>query len=178
MKITNELLQKWGACPDGKTWFNAQTEINGKKIIVNFIAANAHLDWANWLICRMFTHKQNVKYAIFAAEQVLELFEKKYPDDTRPRQAIEAARTVLKINSVKTRAAADAAGDAAGEAARAAAWAVARDAAWAVARATGVAADAARDSAWAAARDAAWAAGVAAGKAVQIKILNYGLSLI
>ena len=39
---------------------------------------------------------QKVQYAIFAAEKVIYLFENKYPDDGRPRKAIEAAKKYVK----------------------------------------------------------------------------------
>jgi len=82
-------------------------------------------------------------YAIFAAEQVLGIYEKKYPEDGRPRKAIEAAKAWIKNPFEETKKAAYAA-DAA---ARAAAHAAARAAADAVARA---AARAAADAAYAA----------------------------
>jgi hypothetical protein len=53
--------------------------------------------------------KQYLAYAIFAAEQVLENYEKQYPDDKRPRLAIEAAKKVLKNNSEQNRSAANSA---------------------------------------------------------------------
>ena len=93
-------------------------------------------------------------FAADCAERVLRLFEAKYPNDDRPRKAIEAARAFARgeIDAVARDAARDAAWDAAWDAAGDAA----RDAAW----------DAARAAAWAAARDAAWAAaGAAAGAA-------------
>ena len=92
-------------------------------------------------------------FAADCAEHVLHLFEKKCPDDKRPRQAIEDARKFAngEITSEELATAWAAAGDAAWDAAGDAAWA-----AWAAAR------DAARaaawDAAWAAAGDAAWAA--------------------
>ena len=46
------------------------------------------------------------KLAIFAAEQVLDIFERRYPDDKRPRQAIEAAKKVLENDTEETRRAA------------------------------------------------------------------------
>jgi len=109
------------------------------------------------------------------AEHVLPRFEKAYPGDKRPRQAIRAARDFVagKITAeqlARARAAAraaagaarDAAWAAAGTAARAAAGA-ARDAAWAAAgTAAREAAWAAREAAWAA-WEAAWAAWDAAG---------------
>jgi len=92
------------------------------------------------------------------AEHVLPLFEKAYPGDKRPRQAIRAARDFVagKITA-KQLARAQAA---AAWAARAAAWeaagAAAQEAAWAAAwAAAGMAARAAAWAAGAAARDAA-----------------------
>ena len=105
-------------------------------------------------------------FACDCAEHVLSLYEAKYPDDGRPRKAIETARryaegkaAVEELTDVWAAAWA-AAEDAAEDAAEAAAWAAARaaaraaawDAAWDAAGAA--AEDAARAAAWA----AAWAA--------------------
>jgi hypothetical protein len=104
------------------------------------------------------------------AESVLHIFEKKYPNDDRPRKAIETKRKFVKgeIDREELNAAWDAASAAARDAASAAARDAARDAAWdaasAAARdaASAAARDAARDAAWDAAWAAAWAAGAAA----------------
>ena len=40
--------------------------------------------------------KKSVKLAIFAAEQVIDIFEKEYKNDKRPRWAIQAAKRWLK----------------------------------------------------------------------------------
>ena len=112
-------------------------------------------------------------FAADCAEFVLPIFEKEYPNDDRPRKAIQAARDYA--NGLMSREqlaaawdAADAAWDAAGaaawdaaDAARAAAWDAARDAAWA-----------ARDAADAA-RDAAGAARAAAGEQIKSILLKY-----
>jgi hypothetical protein len=84
------------------------------------------------------------------AESVLHIFEEKYPEDNRPRKAINAARDFA--NGLITVEQLDAAGSAAGAAAWAA-WA----AAWA-ARAAAWAAEAVRAAAWAAAGAAVRAA--------------------
>ena len=47
------------------------------------------LEWYKW------TKKDSLRLAIFSAEQVLSNFEKEYPEDKRPREAIEAAKKVL-----------------------------------------------------------------------------------
>jgi hypothetical protein len=81
-------------------------------------------------------------FACDCAERVLHLFEAKYPNDDRPRKAIEVAQRFA--NGDATTEELTAAWDAARDAARAAA----RDAAWDAARA------AARGAAWDAARGA------------------------
>jgi hypothetical protein len=97
-------------------------------------------------------------FAADCAELVLPIYEKDYPDDKRPRLAIQAARDYANglITLEELSAAGAASWAAAGAASLAAAWAAARAAARAAAWA------AAWDAAWAAARaaarDAAWAA--------------------
>ena len=78
------------------------------------------------------------------AERVLPIFEKAYPDDDRPRNAIAVSRRFANGDASKEELAAakNDAWAAAGAAAEAAAWAAAEAAAWAV---TG---DAARSAAW------------------------------
>jgi hypothetical protein len=123
------------------------------------------------------------KYAIFAAKQVIQIYEKKYPRDSRPRQAIEAAEKYLNEPTEDNKNAAYAAAAAADATAYAAA---------AAADAAADAAGAAADSAYAAASSAhaAYAAAHAADAAVdaatwaaprrkiQLEIINYGLNLL
>ena len=53
-------------------------------------------NWNEWLIQKSVNQKQAIKVAIFSAELVIDIYEKKYPEDKRPRQAIEAAKAYLK----------------------------------------------------------------------------------
>ena len=103
---------------------------------------------------RTWNEKTARLFACDCAERALPIFEKKYPDDKRPRQAIETAREYANGKATKKElvAAWAAARDAAGVAAWAAARYVACDAAWYAAR------YAARYAAWDAGRDAARAA--------------------
>ena len=158
MKITQEWLDKWDACEPGQKWFWAQEKRDHLRVVEKLIKEK-RLGWANWVIVRGMTRKHFLAYAIYAARQVLDIFEKKYPGDNRPRAAIEAAETCLKKDTPGNRAAAGAAG--AAGAAREAVWA-----AWAAGAAVGAAAL------------AAWAAGAAAGVKMQLKILFYGLKLL
>jgi len=113
MKITKRLLLKYSACIDGIDWFCNQKETDLIKLIEGAIKDKARLDWANWLIARVMTHDNQVKYAIYAAEQVIDIFEKKYPNDKRPRQAIDAAKKYLEEPTEENRNAASAANAAA-----------------------------------------------------------------
>ncbi len=190
MIITTDWLKEQDACSGGMDWFSMQSETDGRAVMESLISAGK-LEWANWLIARMLDHTDRIRYAVFAAEQVLDIFEKQYPGDKRPRLAIEAARMVIKNDVPKTRAAAKDAGEsaeaawaAAGAAGAAgAAWA-ARNAAWTAGESTEAAAGAAGASSWAAGA-AAWAAGEstkAAGNAdevsMKIKIIKHGISLL
>ena len=152
MKVTVSFLEDQNACNSGIAKFEAifrkQAEL--KDIIQYGIKSKdkSNLLDCNWLIVRKMTHKQKIQYAIYAAEQVIKIYEKKYPNDDRPRKAIEAAKQILKNNNKKNRDAA---------------------AAYAAYTADAAYADAAADAAYAAA--AAWIK-------LETKILKYGLELI
>ena len=194
-------LRKNKACPDAITWFTNQNETNLSRIVDSLLTYN-HFDWANWVIARLLNKKQKIEYAVFSAEQVIDIFEKKYPDDKRPRNAIEAAKKCLLHDTVENRLAANAAADAATYAANAAADAAvdaadaAADADYAAAYAAAYTAADAADAAtyaayaaayadyaaayanYAAAYAAAYTAANAAGlKEMRAKILEYGLRL-
>jgi hypothetical protein len=114
-----------------------------------------------------WTKLDSVALAIYSAELVIKIYEDKYPNDSRPRDAIKAAKAYLKTpNKKNARAAADAAdaADAARAAADAdaAAYAAAAARAAADADAAAYAAAAARAAADADAADAADAARAAA----------------
>jgi hypothetical protein len=195
MKITEKFLRIDNhACDEGYKWWldnNNPTDVIATAKKLN---SDDHNDWANWLLVRFMTHEQKVKYAIFAAEQVIDIYEKKYPGDDRPRKAIEAARNYLKDKSLKNKnaaataayaadaAAAYAAADAAAAAAYAADAAAYAAAAYAAAAAADAAYAAAYDAAYAAyaAAAAAYAAAYAAAtrKDMQNKILEYGVGLL
>ena len=105
MKITNEWLAENRACKFGAEWFSNQTETDLVVVLRKLIVEN-HFSWANWLIVRNMGLKQKRQYAVFAAEQVLPIYEKKYPDDKRPRNAIDAAKKVIEDDTEENRNAA------------------------------------------------------------------------
>jgi len=75
--------------------------------------------WSEMRVAKAWewTKRDSVELAVYAAELVIGRFEKQYPDDKRPRAAIEAAKAWLKNPCEKTSAAAFAAARAAARAA-------------------------------------------------------------
>ena len=108
MEITESWLKEKSACSEGIVWFTAQEEVDAVKVLEKLIKEKK-LDWANWTIARVMSYRQYVSYAVFAAEQVIDLYEKEYPDNKRPREAIEAAKKCIKDPSGKNKVAAHAA---------------------------------------------------------------------
>jgi len=124
--------------------------------------------WEKMRVVRSWkwTKKDSILLAIFAARLVLKNFEKEFPNDDRPRKAIEAAEAYAKNPTKKNREAAESAAWAAESAAWVAesvtesAWATA----WVTAKSAAEAAWAARSTARSATRSTAWAAAWAATK--------------
>jgi hypothetical protein len=159
-RITSKYLASISACTDARTAFEVKFPKGASvDVVFKVMFAEKELDWAGWLIARLLNHKNRIHYAIYAAEQVIEIFEKKYPDDKRPRLAIEAAKAVLKKNNKANR-------DAAGAAA------------YAAYAAADAAADAASKAAYAASKAAYAASKAEFAAAMKQKIIEHGLKLL
>jgi len=111
MNITLKSLRKLSPCEPGYEWCrkNFKKGKNNLAEVLRALQNDGHNNWANWLIVRHMTHEQKIMYAIFAAEQVINIYEKKYPTDDRPRKAIEAAKEYLRLKTAAAAAAAYAA---------------------------------------------------------------------
>jgi hypothetical protein len=106
MKMTLEKLESLHPCADGLEF--------AKKCDGDFTSIWQTCDRGDWLIwllgrCNLLKKKLAVKIAIECAKRVLSNHEKKYPEDLRPRQAIEAAEKWLKSPTAKNKNAASAA---------------------------------------------------------------------
>src|SRR3990167_2818173 len=102
-KISVEWLEEQDACIAGIIWFQKQSDTNSIVVLKKLIAEK-RLDWANWTIVRVMNREQYLAYGIYAAEQVIDIFEKKFPNDMRPRAAIAATKSVLKNDTKESRA--------------------------------------------------------------------------
>jgi len=180
MKTTlNEIRAK---IPCSSGWSKLLTSLNKTKadddeITFKYILESNGIEDAVWCL-KVKDYKEVCLFCADVAELVLPIFEKKHPDDKRPREAIEGVRlyhsgdiTIDALRNLRTAAAyaADAAADA--DAAYAADAAADADAAYAAADAAAAAdadaAYAAADAAAAADADAAYAAADAAADAAR-----------
>ena len=180
MNITKVQIKALDPCTDAWKWY--LKEKHDKKtpdLLALLLVTNERKpDWARWLFTRLMTVNQRREIAIFAAEQVLPIFEKKYPDDARPRKAIEAAKAVLASDTPENRKAAVNAAYAAYAAYAAAHAADAAAAAYAAANAAADAAYAFFAAADAAADAAANAASADARKKMQERIIKEAVRIL
>ena len=103
--ITKKFLLKICACREAIEYFDEKKLSLSASDWIRHLIKKDKLEWANWFIVRCMKYKQYVSYAVYAAEQVIHIYEKKYPDDKRPREAIEAAKRCIKNPSRKNKAA-------------------------------------------------------------------------
>jgi len=196
--ITEQKLLDAGCCSSVKKYFSEQ----GKKrrnvddLLSEAISNDDHYD-AAYAISALMKPMQRVEWAVWSAEQVINIFEEMHPDDDRPRKAIVAAKRYLKnpsdANAANAANAADYANAAAADAAAADAATNATNAAPNAAYAAANAANAANAAAYAnapsanaanAAANAVYAAngggaaGDAARKAMFTKNLREGLTIL
>ena len=88
MQITKEFLKSLNPCLDGFKWWCAKY---GESVeLSEFVkAADENWDYVRWLSVRCLTHKSQVKFAVWCAEQVAHLY--KASSDI-PQKAIDAAK--------------------------------------------------------------------------------------
>jgi hypothetical protein len=158
MKLTKTEIVAMNPCRDGLD-FCESCEFD----IVRIYNTCERGDWLIWLLChtKQLDKPKSVAIAIACAEMVIDIFENKYPDDKRPRTAIDAAKKWLIDPNEKNRKAAADSANAAADAATYAAYAAAATYA-AYAAAVAYAADAVAYAAYAAANAATYAAYAAA----------------
>jgi len=94
MKITTEFLKSLNACQSGINLVATYPDKDHEAVIRRLVADD-HWDYANWLLPRLMSYKGYVSYAVYAAELVLPIWKKKYPNDDRPLKVIEAAKRCI-----------------------------------------------------------------------------------
>ena len=173
-QITTKYLRKIRTCEEGVIAFENQTETDPIAIL-RLCLKSDRWDWANWLITRLMTHKQQVEYAMYAAELAISKYEK-MSSNPAPRKAIDATKEWLRNPSEEN---SNAAYTATNTAIFTAAYAPAQAAASATVCATAFAAHSIANftyNAYAASDAADYAAGDDA--ALQQTIIEYGIKLL
>jgi len=187
MNITKEKLTELHACKNSITWFEQNPGITTVEQGIKLLWETDHpekFNWSNWILSRVLTHRNQVKYGVHAAELVLPIWENEFPEDKRPSEAINSVKAWIndpsKENAEKCKqAASDATAWNAANAANAT-----YDATYAARAAAALAAGWA--AGWAAAWAAAWATGaasaayraIAADPTKKKEIIDYGLNLL
>jgi hypothetical protein len=125
METTLNKIKAAGACEDRYAHLLkalGKTQADDEPLLIAKIIETNGIQDAIWALQAVEGKDKELRlFAADCAEMVLPIFEKDYPDDDRPRKAIQAARDYA--NGLID--------DAAGAAAGAAAWAAAGAAAWA-----------------------------------------------
>jgi len=101
MKLTLEKLKKNKVDKLVVEWFIEQNDTNVVSLINKAFESGREevLDFFNFVIDHFLNRTGRIKYAVFAAEQVVGIFEKKYPKENRIREAIDAAKNVIENDS-------------------------------------------------------------------------------
>jgi hypothetical protein len=99
-KITARWLKKMGACSSKEDNKRAEKIGDVRGVVKELLKSNRFND-AVWLITRKLDRMECIRYALYCAKKVLPMFEEKYPDDNRPREAVRAAQAYLKNPSEK-----------------------------------------------------------------------------
>ena len=92
--LTIEQLKDLSPCVEGFKWYSNNIKTDDLESILLQLA-EYRWRWCRWLMVRVLNGKQNKLLAIYCAELVLPIFESKYPDDKRPRKAVEAAKDFM-----------------------------------------------------------------------------------
>ena len=166
MKLTEKKLRSLNPCRDGLDWYLAQEETDLQAICFALIDQSLS-GWANWVLSRLMNKFQRISFAIYAAEQVIHIFEAEYPKDSRPRDALRAAKRYLKKPTDENKKAAAVAATAARDSAR-----EADDAS------DGYAAAAAAAAAYSVTKPHYALGYITDKKSLQLKIINYGLKIL
>ena len=97
--ISIKSLKEMNACKYGIEWYNK----NKKKTMLETLnqTDNESINYCNWYITKVLNKDNKNRYAIYAAEQVIDIYENKYPNDDGPRKAIEAAKNYLNNQTVE-----------------------------------------------------------------------------
>lgn len=93
--INKETIEKLNPCEDRfKNYLEHYSEFNGT--VEEFLALDKiSYDYKVWVLTRLLTKEQTIKWSLLCAKSVLHIFENKYPNDFNPRKALDAVQNWL-----------------------------------------------------------------------------------
>lgn len=95
MRITTEIIKQLNPCEDRfSNFISNYPDYDGT--LEHFISLYK-ITYSDkvWVVTKLFSKEQNVKWAILCAKSVLHIFESEYPEDNAPRLALESAKVWL-----------------------------------------------------------------------------------
>lgn len=104
MLITKEQIVELDPCLAGWGWYLKNQESDLLKLLIKVNSDETAIDenrnfqgasWAMWLFTKLMTSQQCVEIAIYAAKEVLSIYEIYNENDNRPRFAIEIAKKYI-----------------------------------------------------------------------------------
>ena len=98
MKITRKFLLSFTACKEGIKYYATLPQHDVRFIIESLLLDDPEGEgakWANWTLARLLARKKRIQYALHCASTVLPYFERIFPNDKRPREAIELTQQYL-----------------------------------------------------------------------------------
>jgi hypothetical protein len=103
MKINKQVIAALNPCADR---FNNYVINNQDKdfTVQDFLGLD-NITYSDkiWVMTRLMTTEQCIKWSIACADSVISLYEDKYPNDNRPRKAIEAAVAYIEAPTEENR---------------------------------------------------------------------------
>lgn len=120
MRINKQIIEKLKPCQDRFDNFKKHYSDFDDDLKEFILLENISYSDKVWVFTRLATKMQNVKWSLLCASKVLHLFEEKYPNDKRPRKALEFVENWINnpSDAADAFAAAFAASDASASAAR------------------------------------------------------------
>lgn len=96
MNLTIKTLTDLGACTKGLEWFKLYY---GNKPVtventIRRLMSEHRWDWANWLLPRMLSRRDALRYALYAVQPIINNFYH-HSDDPRPRNSVTRAILLL-----------------------------------------------------------------------------------
>src|ERR1017187_4078614 len=95
-EFTESFIQSNRGCYDREEMESKVLKSRKTITLKEFLDEDIPLKDKYWFICKkLLSKEENQQLCIGVTEIVLEIFEKKYPNDKRPREAIQAAKDYL-----------------------------------------------------------------------------------